>query len=358
MVVNDQNQITEAIAYQPYGTIVPLEDIASSPQTPTRQQFTGKEFDQEGGTGVGISGMDLYYFGKRYYNPELGVWLSTDPKDQLFNPYAYSSNPIMTIDPDGQYIIGALIGGAVGFAAGGLIGGAMNDKGWSWSGAFQGMMMGGSLGSGIENGIMTNAFQNGYIPKTGYGLKLWHHLGMPMPNYGSQGEFARTDISIDANNRATAMDVIDDGDPTVYVRQNGKLVGQGAEPPRDGWFYTKRDGKYILVEDGYKWVGNSWGSEIAWRTQFGDRIKGASHWRTHGFSDFKETHPFEFGNAWGNIMTSRDVGNAMWGSHVARNYGFVSRNGLQTISNRVAGGVEDSWSWSMQLWGYNNRVTF
>lgn len=47
MVINDQNQITEAFFYQPYGTIIPLDDIASSPQTPTRQQFTGKEYDQE-----------------------------------------------------------------------------------------------------------------------------------------------------------------------------------------------------------------------------------------------------------------------------------------------------------------------
>ncbi len=148
MVVNDQNQITEAIAYQPYGTIVPLEDIASSPQTPTRQQFTGKEFDQEGGTGVGISGMDLYYFGARYYNPEVGVWLSTDPADQYWNAYSYcGGDPINLTDPDGAFVLsptvlGMIIGGSVGFVGGGFIGGALDNKqgAWSWAGAGIGLV--------------------------------------------------------------------------------------------------------------------------------------------------------------------------------------------------------------------------
>lgn len=106
----------------------------------------------------------------------MGVWLSTDPKDQLFNPYGYSTNPIMTIDPDGQYILGALIGGAVGFAAGGLIGGAMNDKGWSWSAAFSGMMMGASLGSGIENNIIASKWASGTLSANRYTYSATRYL--------------------------------------------------------------------------------------------------------------------------------------------------------------------------------------
>jgi len=166
MVINDQNQITEAIAYQPYGTIVPMEDIATSPQTSTRQQFTGKEFDREG-SGVGISGMELYYFGKRYYDPELGVWVSTDPKDQFFNPYGYSTNPINTIDPDGQYVVGAIIGAAVGaYLGGAMSNGSLNPGKWDWSdpgtfmGMFSGALSGASMGSGIENSIIKQAHLN------------------------------------------------------------------------------------------------------------------------------------------------------------------------------------------------------
>jgi len=61
-------------------------------------------------------------------------------------------------------------------------------------------------------------------------------------------------------------------------------------------------------------------------------------------------------------MTSRDVGNAMWGSHVARNYSglpyFFNENRLHLLSNRVAGGLEDLPSWGMQRWGFNNRIMF
>ena len=46
MVINDQNSITEKVAYQSYGTINPLD--SSSPALPSREKFTGKEFDTQG----------------------------------------------------------------------------------------------------------------------------------------------------------------------------------------------------------------------------------------------------------------------------------------------------------------------
>lgn len=61
MVINDEHTVTEAVMYYPYGTMVPVENYSSA--IPAREKFTGKEFDHEG-SGVGISGMDLYYFGK------------------------------------------------------------------------------------------------------------------------------------------------------------------------------------------------------------------------------------------------------------------------------------------------------
>lgn len=46
MVINDENSITEKIAYQSYGTISLLD--SSSPALPSREKFTGKEFDTRG----------------------------------------------------------------------------------------------------------------------------------------------------------------------------------------------------------------------------------------------------------------------------------------------------------------------
>ncbi|HLW10061.1 MAG TPA: RHS repeat-associated core domain-containing protein, partial [Fermentimonas sp.] len=97
MVVNDENVVTEAFAYQPYGTIIPLEDIAATPQTPARQQFTGKEFDTEGG-------IDAYYFGARMYDPEIGRWVSVDKEMQFIDAYLYChTNPIMYVDTNGNF---------------------------------------------------------------------------------------------------------------------------------------------------------------------------------------------------------------------------------------------------------------
>ena len=156
MVINDQGSVIEAMAYHSYGTIVDIGSYSSA--IPAREKFTGKEFDEEGrDVANGIPGIGAFYFGKRYYDPELGVWLSTDPAEQFFNPYAYSSNPINTIDPDGQWV-GALIGGL----AGAYIGGAMSNSSfnpgkWDWEnpstyfGIIQGGISGAMLGNDFEN---------------------------------------------------------------------------------------------------------------------------------------------------------------------------------------------------------------
>ena len=72
-----------------------------------RKEFTGKEFDYDGADAFGENGMNLYYFGKRYYDPEICRWISTDPSAQFFDFYAYTGNgynPLISIDPDGEAI--------------------------------------------------------------------------------------------------------------------------------------------------------------------------------------------------------------------------------------------------------------
>lgn len=43
----------------------------------------------------------LYYFGARWYDPELGLWISPDPAHQFASPYAYGYAPNMGWDPNG-----------------------------------------------------------------------------------------------------------------------------------------------------------------------------------------------------------------------------------------------------------------
>jgi RHS repeat-associated protein len=55
----------------------------------------------------------VYYYGARYYNPQVSVWLSVDPLASTYlslSPYAFvANNPIMLVDPDGRKIDPALL---------------------------------------------------------------------------------------------------------------------------------------------------------------------------------------------------------------------------------------------------------
>ncbi len=59
--------------------------------------FSGKEKDAETGYG---------YFGARYYDSGLSIWLSVDPMSDKYpnlSPYNYcANNPVMLVDPDGR----------------------------------------------------------------------------------------------------------------------------------------------------------------------------------------------------------------------------------------------------------------
>lgn len=59
-------------------------------------KFNGKELDEETG---------FYYYGARYYDPKISIWLSVDPLAEKYpsvNSYAYCfNNPVNFIDPDG-----------------------------------------------------------------------------------------------------------------------------------------------------------------------------------------------------------------------------------------------------------------
>ena len=169
---------------------------------PDEVNFTGKKLDPVTG---------LYYFNQRYYDPELGRFLSNDPKHQSMNPYMYCSNsPLMYVDPDGEFFfaffaaafwggataaginVAAQIGdnilhgrglGAVNwqnagnsFASGalsaglsfgvGAIGDALNmgdnlafkTVAHGMSGGIQSMASGGSFGSGFAGGAAGNIF--------------------------------------------------------------------------------------------------------------------------------------------------------------------------------------------------------
>ncbi len=86
------------LQYMPWGE--PLLDQRKSGYTyNTRYTFSGKERDEETG---------YSYFGARYYNSSLSIWLSVDPMTDKYpslSPYVYcADNPVRLVDVDGREI--------------------------------------------------------------------------------------------------------------------------------------------------------------------------------------------------------------------------------------------------------------
>ena len=96
-ITNLNGEVVQHIEYVPFGEVF-IEERNNIWNTP--YLFNAKEFDEETG---------LYYYGARYYEPRLSLWMSIDPLSLDYpnmTTYAYcSNNPIMATDVDGERIL-------------------------------------------------------------------------------------------------------------------------------------------------------------------------------------------------------------------------------------------------------------
>ncbi len=101
--VADLGEVKKAYDYRSFGEQIDLIADAGDKVT---ENFTGKEKDDE---------TELNYFGARYLDPMIGLWISVDAARQYDSPYTYvGNNPILAMDPDGNV---GVVGGVanVGF---------------------------------------------------------------------------------------------------------------------------------------------------------------------------------------------------------------------------------------------------
>ena len=112
-ITNLDGEVAQHIEYVPFGEVF-IEERNNTWNTP--YLFNAKEFDEETG---------MYYYGARYYEPKLSLWLSVDPISNYdprnnenyldgehnngvynsynFFPYEYCyQNPLHYIDPNGK----------------------------------------------------------------------------------------------------------------------------------------------------------------------------------------------------------------------------------------------------------------
>lgn len=132
-ITNLDGEVVQHIEYVPFGEVF-FEERNNVWNTP--YLFNAKEFDEETG---------LYYYGARYYDPRLSLWMSTDPMQEMYSSissYTYClNNPIIAKDTDGKLpvvvipiikgVVGALVDAAaqvtVSMANGNSFGQAMSN---------------------------------------------------------------------------------------------------------------------------------------------------------------------------------------------------------------------------------------
>ena len=107
VVTNGQGKVVERREYTPYGEPMGWTGPNSGPRE-LLMTFNGHRFDDDSG---------LYYFGARYYDAELGRFLTADTKvaepmdPKTLNRYAFAKgNPIRFIDPTGHAAFDVVFG--------------------------------------------------------------------------------------------------------------------------------------------------------------------------------------------------------------------------------------------------------
>ena len=186
--ITDQNgNLMQHTEYKPYGEFSPTS--ATFGDT-TDCLFTGQLFDKS---------TNLYYYNARYYDPELGRFITPDimvqaPYDaQSLNRYGYChNNPIIYSDPTGHFwflaavIVGAVLGGVSAGINGqpiwegvlkGAIGGALVSCGGAAFGVWGAVAGGAIAGAGnaaVSGGnIGFGALVGGVGAGLGFGLGQW-----------------------------------------------------------------------------------------------------------------------------------------------------------------------------------------
>ena len=92
-ITNLDGEVLQHIEYVPFGEVF-IEERNNTWNTP--YLFNAKEFDEETG---------MYYYGARYYESRVSLWMSTDPMEKNMpysSTYTYChNNPINRIDENG-----------------------------------------------------------------------------------------------------------------------------------------------------------------------------------------------------------------------------------------------------------------
>ena len=104
-ITNLDGEVSQHIEYVPFGEVF-IEERNNTWNT--SYLFNAKEFDEETG---------MYYYGARYYEPRLSLWMTCDPLQEKYiniSTYCYTFNrPVVLIDPNGEFPILPIVKGII-----------------------------------------------------------------------------------------------------------------------------------------------------------------------------------------------------------------------------------------------------
>lgn len=142
-LIDSAQQIVARYLYDPFGNLLG----ASGPLAQANlYRFSSKEFHPTA---------NLYYYGFRYYEPNLQRWLNRDPIGEAggVNLYGFNFNsPVNWVDTDGALpnLVSGGVGAGIGAITGAIIGG--------WQGGWRGALKGAAAGAvgGFVGGVTFN----------------------------------------------------------------------------------------------------------------------------------------------------------------------------------------------------------
>jgi len=161
MLTNAAGFVVEHRRHASYGATAAVLDANGRPLPSASDDvaFTGKNSSRSSG---------LVYFGARFYDPEIGMFLTPDPQAQFASPYLYGGgNPVDGIDPDGEFfgfLLAALQPIVLAATATAMISGvATGLQGGDFADGFTAGLVAGAIGAaaGATLGGLNVAYQYG-----------------------------------------------------------------------------------------------------------------------------------------------------------------------------------------------------
>jgi len=266
----------ELVEYEPFGTFARHEKFGTDIEV-ANFYFTGKKIDDETG---------LYYYGARYYDPDIGRFITADPTVQdpgnsvTLNRYHYAgNNPVNNIDPDG-YGFWSKIGSFFKKAASAIVSVAFT---------FVGMPV---VGAVVSSAINT-AINGGNFSNFGIGLGVGIAAGITGGALGGKiGGFFGMDkagLGLASLRGGLGGTIGGAGGAAIYKQSiwRGALIGAGSGVATAGAVWAKND--YVtdqFLDDNVQWDASVSSTDRAAITQ-GIKEAGQSPLGQRNFMKFR-----------------------------------------------------------------------